>query len=67
MTTQEMLFGTKDFPGNQYILAQVLGVNQSTICRWRKNPGAIPWEKMKLLIRYRGLDAEDLMKMARER
>lgn len=67
VTTQEMLFGTKDFPGNQYNLARVLGVNQSTICRWRKNPGSIPWEKMKLLIRYRGLDAQDLMKMAKER
>ena len=67
MTTSEILFGTKLCPVNQEEMARLIGVNQSTISRWRKEPGAIPWDKMKLIIRIRGLSAEDLMKMAKER
>lgn len=67
MTTAEKLFGTRLCPVNQGELARITGVSQSTVCRWRKNPGSIPWEKMKILIRVRGLTADDLMKMAKER
>lgn len=67
MTTTEMLFGTKLCPVNQKEMARLVGVDQSTVSRWRKEPGAIPWNKMKILIRIRGLTAEDLMKMAKER
>jgi hypothetical protein len=66
MVTAEKLFGTRLCPVNQKELARIAGVNQSTVCRWRKNPGSIPWEKMKILIRVRGLTADDLMKMAKE-
>lgn len=67
MTTAEMLFGTKLTPVNQEELARLIGCNQSSISRWKKNPGLIPWDKMKLIIRIRGLSADDLMKMAKER
>ena len=67
VTTTEMLFGTKLCPVNRKEMARLVGVNQSTISRWSQNPGAIPWDKMKLIIRIRGLSAEDLMKMAKER
>lgn len=67
MTTSEMLFGTKLCPVNQEEMARLIGVNQSTVSRWRKEPGAIPWSKMKILIKIRGLTAEDLMRMAKER
>ena len=67
MTTQEYLFGTVLCPVNRKELARLVGVNQSTVSRWSQNPGQIPWDKMKLIIRIRGLAAEDLMKMAKER
>ena len=67
MTTTEMLFGTKLCPVNQKEMARLVGVDQSTVSRWRKEPGSIPWDKMKLIIRIRGLSAEDVMKMAKER
>ena len=67
MTTQEYLFGTVLCPVNRKELARLVGVNQSTVSRWSQNPGQIPWDKMKLIIRIRGLSAEDLMKMAKER
>lgn len=67
MTTSEVLFGTKLCPVNQGELARLVGVNQSTVSRWRKNPNSIPWEKMKLLIRVRGLTGDDLIKMAKEK
>lgn len=66
MTTSEILFGTKLCPVNQEEMARMLGVNQSTISRWRKDPGLIPWGKMQLLIRIRNVTAYDLMKMAKE-
>lgn len=67
MTTSEILFGTKLCPVNQKEMARLVGVDQSTVSRWRKEPGAIPWNKMKMIIRIRGLTAEDLMKMAKEK
>lgn len=67
MTTSELLFGTKLCPINQKEMARLAGVNPATISRWRKNPGSIPWNKMRILVRIRGLTAEDLMKMAKER
>lgn len=67
MTTSELLFGTKLCPVNQKEMARLAGVNPATISRWRKNLGSIPWDKMKQIIKIRGLSAEDLMKMAKER
>ena len=67
MTTSEILFGTKLCPVNQKEMARLVGVDQSTVSRWRKEPGAIPGNKMKMIIRIRGLTAEDLMKMAKEK
>lgn len=67
MTTQEYLFGTVLCPVNQKEMARLAGVNPATISRWRKNPGSIPWDKMKQIIKIRGLSAEDLMKMVKER
>lgn len=67
MTTAEILFGTKLTPVNQAELARLIGCNQSSISRWKRNPGLIPWEKMKLIIKARGLTSDDLMKMAKER
>ena len=67
MTTSELLFWTKLCPVNQKEMARLAGVNPATISRWRKNPGSIPWDKMKRIIRIRGLSAEDLMEMAKER
>lgn len=66
MTTSEILFGTKLCPVNQKEIARMVGVNPSTISRWRKDPGSIPWNKMQLLIRLRGVSADDLMRMAKE-
>lgn len=67
MTTAEILFGTKLCPVNKAEMARLVGVNQSTVSRWAKDPDSIPWNKMKLIIRLRGLTAEDLMTMAKER
>lgn len=67
MTTSEMLFGTKLAPVNQTEMARLIGCSQATVSRWRKDPGLIPWDKMKLLIRIRGISQDDLMKMAKER
>lgn len=67
MTTQEMLFGTRLCPVRTGELASMLGVTQPTIYRWKKNPGSIPWGKMKMLIKIRGLSPDDVMKMAKER
>lgn len=67
MTTAEMLFGTKLNPVNQEELARRVGVGKSSISRWKKNPEMIPWGKMKLLIRARGLTGEDIAKIAKER
>ena len=67
MTTAEILFGTRLCPVNQQEMARLVGVDKSTISRWRKNPGAIPWDKMKVIIRIRGITAEDLAKMAKEK
>ena len=66
MTTAEMLFGTKLAPVRQEEMARLTGTSQATISRWKKNPGLIPWSKMKLLIRLRGISQDDLMKMAKE-
>lgn len=66
MTTSEILFGTRLCPVNQKEMARMVGVNPSTISRWRKDPGLIPWNKMQLLIRIRSLTADDLMRMAKE-
>lgn len=67
MTTVELLFGTKLCPVNSAEMAKIAGVDKSTICRWRKNPDSIPWNKMKILIKARGLSGDEVMKMARER
>ena len=67
MVTSERLFGTKLQPVNAAELSRLVGVSHKTISNWKKNPGSIPWEKMKLLIRVRGLTADEVMKMARER
>lgn len=67
MTTQEMLFGTQLCPVKQEELARLIGTSTSTVSRWKKNPGSIPWDKMKLIIKVRGLTGDDLMKMAKER
>lgn len=67
MTTMEMLFGTRLSPVNQEQLARLVGVNQSTVSRWRKDPGMIPWGMMKKIIKARGLTGDDIAKMAREK
>ena len=66
MTTQEYLFGTVLYPVNKKELARIIGVAPPTLYRWSKDPGLIPWGKMKKIIKIRGLSAEDLMKMAKE-
>ena len=67
MTTSEILFGTKLCPVNQEELARLVGVDPSTISRWKRNPGAIPWNKFKILVRIRKLTGDDIIKMSRER
>ena len=67
MTTAEMLFGTQLCPVKQEELARLIGTSTSTVSRWKKNPGSIPWDKMKLIIKVRGLTGDDLIKMAKER
>ena len=67
MTTPEMLFGTRLYPVRTCDLAEMLGVTPTTIYRWKQNPSMIPWGKMKLLIKIRGLSSDDVMKMATER
>lgn len=67
MTTAEILFGTKLCPVNKKEMARLVGVTPGTVNNWTKDPGTIPWNKMKLIIRLRGLTAEDLMTMAKER
>lgn len=67
MTTKELLFGTALCPVNKVELARIVGVTPPTVYRWSKDPGLIPWEKMKKIIKVRGLSAEDVMKMVKER
>jgi len=67
MTTAERLFGTKLNPVNQKELARLTGVDQSTISRWKRDPGAIRWRDMKKLVKARGITGEDLAMMAREK
>ena len=66
MTTKELLFGTALCPVSRIELARIVGVTPATVYRWSKDPGTIPWGKMKKIIKVRGLSAEDVMKMTKE-
>ena len=67
MTTTEKIFGTQLCPVNLHELSRITGIGPSTLWRWRNNPDLIPWGKMKLLIKVRGLSSDDLMKMVKEK
>lgn len=67
MTTSELLFGTSINTTSTSNLAAAVGVSPRTINNWKRDPGKIPWEKMKLLVKIRHLSGDDLIRMTKER
>lgn len=67
MTTKELLFGTKLFPVNKKELARLIGVSPSTIYYWVKDPGTIPLDKFRLIVKVRGCSEGDIVKMVKEK
>ena len=67
MTTQEYLFGTVLCPVNKKELARIIGVAPSTLSRWAKDPGTIPLDKFKAIVKARGCSEGDIVKMVKER
>ena len=67
MTTAEMLFGTRGHPANQELMAKAVGIHQTTVSRYSRDIGRIPWGVMKQIIRYQGLSKDDVWKMVQEK
>ena len=58
--TVEILFGEK-VRRNQTDIAKAIGVDKSTISRWRRNPAQIPKGKLDILIRCNNLTNEEIL------
>lgn len=67
MTTREKLFGTRDHPARLEGMAAAVGVHRTTLGRYRNDIPRIPWGTLKKIIRYQGLDKDDVWKMVMER
>ncbi len=58
-----LLLGDKYTKGNGEEIAKAVGVNVSTIRRWRKNPELIPYGKMRIICRLRDIPEERCVRL----
>ena len=63
MTTTELLFGTALHPVSTKELARIAGVSEATIRNWKRNPDTIPLGKLRMIVRARRLNTEQIGRM----
>lgn len=59
----EILFGGSINTTNQSEMAKVIGVDVSTVGRWKKDPDRIRFGDLKMIVRLRGLSNRQILNL----
>ncbi len=59
----ELLFGTKLKPVSVVALAKQTHIPESTLRMYKRNPGIIPLDRLRIIVKALGLSDEDVSKL----
>ena len=57
---RKILFGTKDHPAKLTEMSKATKIASSTLARYRKYPHTIPLAKLRLIVKWNGLDEKQI-------
>jgi hypothetical protein len=61
----ELLFGTKLKPVSVVALAKQTHIPESTLRMYKRNPGIIPLDRLRIIVKALGLSEEEVVKLVR--
>lgn len=61
----ELLFGTKLQPVSIATLSKVTKIPESTLRLYKRNPGTIPLDRLRIIVKALGLSEEDIKQLIR--
>jgi hypothetical protein len=61
----ELLFGTKLQPVSIVVLSKQTKIPESTLRLYKRNPGTIPLDRLRIIVKALGLSEDDVNKLIR--
>jgi hypothetical protein len=61
----ELLFGTKLQPVSIVVLSKQTKIPESTLRLYKRNPGIIPLDRLRIIVKALGLSEEEVVKLIR--